>query len=135
MRKIFIVSCVLLLLQTVATAESSCKPSDKKCTSKIVEGGLAAEKIMRGAVEEIIMILEDPIMKRTMKNQLAECDAIGQKPTAGAEELNEENQEHSMTKSKIQCYQEILSNQLIVDMLPQAIGDSVQNFFIKGGKI
>lgn len=142
MRKIMVLSLVMILFGWTAAAEKSCKPSDKKCLARIAEGGLAAEEIMRGAVEEVILLLEDPIIKKVVAAQLADCETSDEESKPDAKEVeisSEKTSENAEAKTpprpKIECYQEILSNHFIIDMLPEAISESVQKFFMSGGKI
>ena len=141
MKKILALSLVMILFGGTAAAEKACKASDKKCLARIAEGGLAAEKIMRGAIEEVMLLLEDPIIKKVIAAQLADCETPSEKLKDDAKDIENSDEEiaenppaEAPGDQKIECYREILSNHFIIDMLPEAFSESVQKFFMSGGK-
>ncbi len=91
--------------------------------------------------KRVILLPEDPIIKKVVAAQLADCETSDEVEARCEEskfqvkKTSENAEAKTPPRPKIECYQEILSNHFIIDMLPEAISESVQKFFMSGGKI
>lgn len=121
-------SCLMISIGSVAYAAGDCSVDDMRCLQKKLTVEMGLRGILKDAAESAASRVDDSYMKGTLATMLEAC---AKKPDLDSSAVPSETKADKMivelteVEMERQCYQDVLSNQFIIDISAEAIIDSV----------